>query len=145
MSALWQRVLHSALMGERMRPPETYGVDGIGSFLVSAAVALAAVTMVQRRQVVAVIASLALALLARGAFDSPLRAIAVVAAAQWIVVASVDDRAMWRSLLDQRNKKVGAPAPRPAVVEAEPPAKPAVVEAEPAPKPAEEAEEKPAG
>ena len=117
---LWQRVLHSALLGERMRPPATFGLDSVGVFLVCASVLLAIVALLQLRQVVAIIVALALALLSRGAFDSPLRAIAVVAAAQWIAVAAGDDRAMWRSLLDQRNRKLSAPPSTPAPPPAEP-------------------------
>jgi hypothetical protein len=42
--------------------------------------------------------ALALALVSRGSFDAPLRALASVAAAAWIALTMADDRAMWKGL-----------------------------------------------
>ena len=47
-------------------------------------------------------AAFALALVSRGAFDAPLRAIAIAAAAQWTLVAAFDDRILWASLPRRR-------------------------------------------
>ena len=48
------------------------------------------------------------------AFNVPARVLG------WIVVAMGDERAMWRALIDTRNKKLGAaPAAAPAMARAE--------------------------
>jgi hypothetical protein len=49
---------------------------------------------------------MALALVSRGAFDAPLRALCAVVAAQWAALACVDERAMWRTLIDDRRKRL---------------------------------------
>jgi hypothetical protein len=49
---------------------------------------------------------MSLALVSRGAFDAPLRALCAVVAAQWAALASADERAMWRVLLGDRKRKV---------------------------------------
>jgi hypothetical protein len=63
--------------------------------------------------VAVVVATVALALVSRGAFDAPLRALCAVAAAQWAVLARADERAMWRTLIDDRNRKLAEDAPPP--------------------------------
>ena len=45
-------------------------------------------------------------LVSRGSFDAPLRALCAVAAAQWAALAGTDERAMWRTLLDDRARRL---------------------------------------
>ncbi|MBX3192253.1 MAG: hypothetical protein KF819_35010 [Labilithrix sp.] len=82
--------------------PLPLGLSSIAAFLVPASILLALVALVQRAQPPAVLAALALALLSHGAFDVPLQALAVTAAAQWAMLAMVDDRSMWSALVAQR-------------------------------------------
>jgi hypothetical protein len=70
----------------------------VAAFLVCGSILLALVSVVQPRQVAAVTCALAFALISRGAFDAPLRALAAVTASIWIVIAMADDRAMWKGL-----------------------------------------------
>ena len=94
-AAPWQSILHTALADAPGIPPP-YALDAFAIFLVPASLLLALVAAAQPQQVVAVVAAVALALVSRGAFDAPLRALCAVAAAQWAALASVDERAMWR-------------------------------------------------
>jgi hypothetical protein len=103
----WQAVLHKAL-GDAAGIPSPYGLDAVATFLVPASIFLALVAAAQPRQVVAVVTALAFALLSRGAFDAPLRALCVVVAALWASLASSDERAMWRHLIDDRNRRTQA-------------------------------------
>jgi hypothetical protein len=64
---------------------------------------LALVAAVQPRTVPAVVFALSLGLLARGAFDVPLRALSATAAALWLMIAASDDRALWRSVIRARD------------------------------------------
>jgi hypothetical protein len=80
--------------------------DGLATFLVPASLLLALVSAAQPKQVVALVATIALALVSRGAFDAPLRALCAVAAAQWAALAFSDERAMWRTLIDDRNRRL---------------------------------------
>jgi len=104
-AALWQAVLHTALADAPGVPPP-YGLDALATFLVPASLLLALVAAAQPKQVVALVATVALALVSRGAFDAPLRALCGVAAAQWALLACVDERAMWRTLIDDRQRRV---------------------------------------
>jgi hypothetical protein len=52
------------------------------------------------------VATVSLALVSRGAFDAPLRALCAVAAAQWAALSSGDERAMWRALIDDRKRRL---------------------------------------
>ncbi|GAC1540637.1 MAG: hypothetical protein NVS3B10_05290 [Polyangiales bacterium] len=79
-----------------------YGLTSIAAFLVPATILLAIVAVVQRAQPPAVIAALSLTLLSHGAFDVPLHALAVTAAAQWAMLAMVDDRSMWAAMVRGR-------------------------------------------
>jgi hypothetical protein len=97
----WEAGLHTAL-ATASGLPQPFGPPVFTAFLLAASILLAGVAAVQRRQVVAVIAALSLSLLARGAFDIPLHALAAAAAGLWITVAVSDQRAMWRSLLEGR-------------------------------------------
>jgi hypothetical protein len=104
-AALWQAVLHTALADAPGIPP-TYRLDALATFLVAASLFLALAVVAQPRQVAAISATMALALVSRGAFDVPLRALCAVAAAQWAVLARVDEKAMWRSLIDDRKVRL---------------------------------------
>jgi hypothetical protein len=75
-------------------------------FLVPASLLLALVAAAQPNQVVALVATVALALVSRGSFDAPLRALCAAVASQWATLACSDERAMWRTLLDDRKRKL---------------------------------------
>jgi hypothetical protein len=93
--SLWQVVLRTALADAPGVPPP-YGLDAVATFLVPASLLLALASAVQPKQVVVVVATMALALVSRGAFDAPLRAMCAVAASQWAALAWADECAMWR-------------------------------------------------
>jgi hypothetical protein len=101
----WQAILHTALADAPGMPPP-YGLDAVATFLVPASLLLALVTAAQPKQVAGVVAPVALALVSRGAFDAPLRALCAIAAAQWGALACVDERAMWRTLIDGRARRL---------------------------------------
>ena len=92
----WQAVLRTALE-DAPGVPAPYGLDAVATFLVPASLLLALASAAQPKQVVVVVATMSLALVSRGAFDAPLRAMCVVAAAQWVALACADVRSMWRS------------------------------------------------
>jgi len=100
-AALWQAMLHTALADAAGIPPP-YRVGALATFLVPASMLLALAVVGQPGQVAAIVATMALALISRGAFDVPLRALCAAAAAQWAVLAGVDEKAMWRDLIDHR-------------------------------------------
>jgi hypothetical protein len=101
----WQAILHTALADAPGVPPP-YGLDAVATFLVPASLLLAFVSAAQPKQVAAIVATVALALVSRGAFDAPLRALCAVAAAQWAALACADERAMWRTLIDGRKARL---------------------------------------
>jgi hypothetical protein len=102
---LWQAVLHTAL-ADAPGVPSPYGLDALATFLVPASLLLALATAAQPRQVVSVLVALSLALVSRGAFDAPLRALCAVVAAYWLVLARVDPQAMWRALIRERQARL---------------------------------------
>jgi hypothetical protein len=104
-AAPWQAIVHTALADAPGVPPP-YGLDAVATFLVPASLLLALASAAQPRQVVVVVTAMALALVARGAFDAPLRAMCGVVAAQWAALASVDERSMWRTLMDDRKRRL---------------------------------------
>ncbi len=104
-AAPWQAVLHTALADAPGIPPP-YALGAIATFLVSASILFALVALLQRRQAVAVTSALALALIARGAFDAPLRALSVVVGGVWLMLAVTDNRAMWRTLATERDERL---------------------------------------
>jgi hypothetical protein len=104
-AALWQSVLHTAL-ADSAGVPSPFAFDALAVFLVPASLLLALVAAAQPKQVVTVVATVALALVSRGSFDAPLRALCAVVAAQWVTLACVDERAMWRTLLEERRRKL---------------------------------------
>jgi hypothetical protein len=99
--APWQVVLRTALADAPGVPPP-YGLEAVATFLVPASLLLALASAAQPNQVVVIVATMALALVSRGAFDAPLRALCAVAASQWAALAWADERAMWRTLADER-------------------------------------------
>lgn len=105
--------IEAVLRGSLSQAPGTplpYGLASIAAFLVPATILLALVSVVQRAQPPAVLAALALALLSHGAFDVPLHALAITAAAQWALLAMADERSVWAARV--RERKDAAPAPR---------------------------------
>ena len=113
-----EAVLHGSL-SQAAGLPLPYGLTSIAAFLVPATVLLSLVAVVQRAQPPAVLGALALALISHGAFDVPLHALAVTAAAQWAMLAMVDDRSMWAAMVRERTTMPRAPS-RPAASEAGP-------------------------
>ena len=92
--------------------PLPYGLSSIAAFLVPATILLSLVAIVQRAQPPAVLAALALALLSHGSFDVPLHALAVTAAAQWGLLAMIDERSMWSAMMREREQNdTSTPAP----------------------------------
>ena len=93
--------------------PLPYGLTSIAAFLVPATILLGLVAVVQRAQPPAVLAALALALLSQGAFDVPLHALAITAAAQWAMLAMTDERSMWSAMVRARELADPGPTPPP--------------------------------
>jgi hypothetical protein len=104
-AALWQAIIHSSL-ADAPGIPRPYRLDAFAIFLVSSSLLLALVAAAQPNQVAALVAAMALALVSRGAFDAPLRALCAVVAAQWATLAALDGRAMWRTLIDDRTRRL---------------------------------------
>ena len=99
--------IEAVLRGSLSQAPGTplpYGLASIAAFLVPATILLALVAVVQRAQSPAVLAALGLALLSHGAFDVPLHALAVTAAAQWALLAMADERSMWTAMVRDREQ-----------------------------------------
>ena len=94
-AAEWQSVLHTSL-GEAAGTPPPYGLGAIATFLVPSAILFALVASLQMRQIPAVTGALALALVGRGAFDAPLRALAGTVAAVWLMLVMSEDEEIWR-------------------------------------------------
>lgn len=87
--------------------PLPYGLAPVAAFLLPASVFLAGAALAVGARPAAVVAALALALLSHGSFDVPLHALAIVASAQWAMLAMADDRAMWVSLTSSREQSPG--------------------------------------
>jgi hypothetical protein len=94
--------LHSSLSAGATLPAP-YALSGAASFLSVSAVLLGAAALAQTSQPPTIAAAFALALISRGAFDAPLRAVAVVAAAQWALVSAFDDRILWAAMTGNRS------------------------------------------
>jgi hypothetical protein len=103
-AALWQAVAHTAL-GDAAGIPQPYGLDALATFLVPASLLVALAVAAQPKQEAVLLAVMTTALVSRGAFDAPLRALCAVAAAQWAALASFDGHAMWRTLLAERAQR----------------------------------------
>lgn len=108
-ASFWQAIVHSALADAPGVPPP-FGLDALATFLVPASILLALVAAAQTRHVIAIGSSMALTLVCRGALDAPLCALCAVAAAQWTALAAIDERAMWRTLIDDRNRRAAEEA-----------------------------------
>jgi hypothetical protein len=94
-SPAWQFVLRSGLGGQVTAQSTLASIE---AFFVAASMLLALACALTRSQLTAVVCALSLALLGRGAYDVPLRALAATAAALWTTLAAVDDRALWKAL-----------------------------------------------
>jgi hypothetical protein len=103
-AALWQAIAHTAL-ADAPGIPQPYALDALATFLVPASLLVAVAVAAQPRQEAVLLSIMATALVSRGAFDAPLRALCAVAAAQWAALASFDGRAMWRTLLAERARR----------------------------------------
>ena len=103
-SPSWQLVLRSGLTS-----PDSGGtaLGAIDAFLVAASALLALTCALTPNPLIAVTCAMALALLGRGAFDVPLRALAATVAALWTILAAVDERAMWKALMGARAGQKG--------------------------------------
>ena len=88
---VWASVLHAAL-ADASPLPAPYALSAAQSFLSASAIFLAAAALALRAQPAALTSAFALALVSRGAFDVPLRAVAIVAAALWAFCAASDER-----------------------------------------------------
>jgi hypothetical protein len=104
-AAAWQSVMHTAL-ADAPGMPSPFGLDALATFVVPASLLLALATAAQPRQVPAMLAAMALALVSRGAFDAPIRALSVLVAAAWAVLSRTDAQAMWQTLLAERNARL---------------------------------------
>jgi len=100
-SPTWQLVLRSGITGQ-ITPGAQSTLGALEAFFVTASVLLALACALMQSQIAAILCALALALLGRGAFDVPLRALAASVAALWTTLAAVDDRAMWKALTASR-------------------------------------------
>jgi hypothetical protein len=101
----WQVVMHTAL-ADAAGVPAPYGLNALATLLVPTSLLLALVAASQPKQVAAVVAAMSLALVSRGSFDAPLRALCAVVASFWTTLASGDERAMWRTLIDDRKRRL---------------------------------------
>ncbi len=63
----------------------------LSTFLSVASIGIAAAAIALPRQLPAVAAPIAFALISRGAFDAPLRALAAVTAGVWVLVAALEE------------------------------------------------------
>ncbi len=80
----------------------------LAAFLVPASIFLALVALIQKGQSTVIVSALALALLSHGAFDVPLHALLVTAAAQWTMLAMADDRALWQAVAKRATNGVAS-------------------------------------
>jgi hypothetical protein len=105
---LWQSILYTALADTPGTPAPSYALSPVAVFLVPSAIFHALAVAVQPKRNIAVLAALSLGLLSRGAFDVPLRALAVAVAAHWLLLARSDRRAMWTDLQREHDERAGA-------------------------------------
>ena len=99
--------LHSSL-SVASTLPAPYALSGAASFLTVSAVLLGAAALAQLAQPPTIAAAFAMALVSRAAFDAPLRAAAIVVAAQWALVAAFDERILWAALRGEGSKQEAA-------------------------------------
>ncbi|CAN5564557.1 hypothetical protein BH09MYX1_BH09MYX1_21300 [soil metagenome] len=98
----WKMALWGALGW--LPPPEPYAISTLSVFFGVSAPLLALAALIAVRGQGAISAAVALAILSRGAVDVPLRGLLLCAASIWMVLAMVDDRAMWRGLVEEKKK-----------------------------------------
>ena len=96
-SPVWQNMLRAGIT-EQVTPGVQATLRTLEAFFITASILLALACVATRSQLTVVVCGLALALLGRGAFDVPLRALAASVAGLWTALAAVDERAMWRVL-----------------------------------------------
>ncbi len=101
-SPAWQLVLRAGIGGQTSAQAT---LGALEAFFVTASILLALACAVIPRQLTVVTCGIALALLGRGAYDVPLRALAATAAAVWTTLAATDDRAMWKALGETRESR----------------------------------------
>lgn len=102
-AARWQAILHTALL-EAQGIPAPVGLSAVATFLFASSFPLAFVAMLQRGEDSRLGSALALAFIAHGAFDAPLRALAAVAAA--IAILSTHELATARAERAAREARV---------------------------------------
>lgn len=93
----WQLMLHASLANAAPGIPPPWELGTVAAFFSIASVTLALGVAFQPRVPGFVAGPFALTLLARGAFDVPLRALAVCAAAIWVLLTLSDERALRRA------------------------------------------------
>jgi hypothetical protein len=93
----WQSVLHSAV-AQTTGTSEWLALRVLSTFLAVASIGIATAAVALPRQLPAVAAPIALAIVSRGSFDAPLRALAAVTAGVWLLVAATEEEASPESL-----------------------------------------------
>src|SRR5439155_25690871 len=88
--------------------PATDSSAAVATFLTTTGIFLSIVALLQHAQVAAVVRALALALIARGSFDVPLRALAISAASLWTILTMLDERIMWQLLTGGRPRSTSS-------------------------------------
>lgn len=100
-SPAWQYVLRAGVAGQvTQAAPTTLGA--LEAFFVIASLLLALACAVMPNPLTVVVCAFSLALLGRGAYDVPLRALAAAVAALWTTLAATDERALWKALTASR-------------------------------------------
>lgn len=134
-------VLANALLAQEPSP-EPFALTPIAHFLFPTSIFLGLVAASQRRQVPQIAVALSLALVSAGRLDVPLSALAAVAGALWLSLASSDERAMWSDLLASRKLRLEEENARRDASDRPPPRKKS--DAERLPSPGGSAQAKPA-
>ncbi len=96
-ASAWQSVLHSAV-AQTTGTSEWLALRVLSTFLAVASIGIATAAIALPRQLPAVAAPIALAIVSRGSFDAPLRALAAVTAGIWLLVAATEEEASPDSL-----------------------------------------------
>jgi hypothetical protein len=91
----WQYVVRAGIAGQ-VTQVSTLGA--LESFFVVASLLLAFALATLKSPLTVTVCALSLALLGRGAYDVPLRALAAAVAALWTTLAASDERALWKAL-----------------------------------------------
>jgi hypothetical protein len=102
-AATWQAVLHTSLSDVSGTPSPLGNIGAVPTFLMATSILFAAVAVIRPGPAPAITSALALFLIGRGAYDVPLRALSACVGATWLLVASVDERTMWRALAARRD------------------------------------------